>query len=65
MYTDYDSEIYFLTDPHLTSRGVDSGSAVPTYLGTGSKMEAQDHSGFALGFMQQPDINIIPRGDQK
>jgi hypothetical protein len=66
MYTDYDSEIYFLIDPRTSPFGAhsDTHSTVELYKSTGTRVDQQNHNDVALGHTQQPALNFQPNGDQ-
>jgi hypothetical protein len=66
MYTDYQSETYFLVDPSLSPNGINSERqcTVPLYQAEATRSDAQDESRVSLGHVQQPGINTQPKGDQ-
>ncbi len=60
MYTDYDAEIYFLTDISLSPDGINSNQPLSALLSQTAdmKVDEQNISQFASDAGQQPGANI-------
>jgi hypothetical protein len=63
MYTDYDAEIYFLTDISLSPNGINSDwpASAPLSQTADMKVDERNISQFASGAGQQPGPNINPQ----
>lgn len=65
MYTDYDAEIYFLTDNSMLPNGInsDQSPAETLFQAADLKLDRPETSWLASGSGQQPGLNIQPQGD--
>jgi hypothetical protein len=65
MYTDYDAEIYFLTDNSLSPNGINSDQPPSALLSQTAEMKLDERDGgwLASGTGQQPGLNTQSKGD--
>jgi hypothetical protein len=66
MYTDYQSETYFLTDLNLSPNGLNSERqcTVPLYQTADVRMDVREEGRPSLGHVQQPGFNTQAKGDK-